>query len=213
MQQSTPGYVPPNNPGGWQTGSSTYAGGPGFQQNPHGNTAPVNTGAPYGQPNAPIGWYPQKPPKQSHTLRNVLLAIIAVCVLGMAGCTALVVGGAAKVASDIDSHASAAGGSKNPLQITAGQSFSVRGFDYSPGWSVGTNSLGFVAVDGLKVTNNRGKKDSALVTINLMKDTEVLASLDCTTQPILEGQTVTLNCFGSDKAPAEYSSITINDTF
>ena len=63
------------------------------------------------------------------------------------------------------------------------------------------------------MTNERDKKDSALVEIKLWKGSEVLALADCTTEPIAPNTTVTLSCLSGDKLPKKYSKITINDTF
>jgi hypothetical protein len=46
-----------------------------------------------------------------------------------------------------------------------------------------------------------------------MKGNEVLATIDCTSDQILPGQTATLNCFGTEPKPKGYDRITISDTF
>ncbi len=83
---------------------------------------------------------------------------------------------------------------------------------YAEGWKV-TKEFGLANVTGLKVTNNRDHKDAALVEIKLMKGSEVLAVVDCTTEQIQKGQTTTLDCTSADKLPDDYDEITINDTF
>lgn len=158
-------------------------------------------------------WVPVKPPKKKHTVRNVILVILALCILGFAACTAMVVGGANEVSKSIDQNSKKAGGDANPLAITAGKAFEVDGLNYAAGWKVGTDALGDVEVTGLKVTNNRDTKDSALVEIKFWKGTEVLALVDCNTEPIGVGTTVTLSCIGTDPMPKGYDKITINDTF
>jgi hypothetical protein len=158
-------------------------------------------------------WAPVKPPKKKHTVRNVILVIVALCILGFGGCMAMDVGGANEVSKSIDKNANKAGGDSNPLAVTAGKAFEVDGFKYAAGWKVGKDTLGDVEVTGLKVTNNRAAKDSALVEIKFWKGTEVLALADCTSEPIGVGTTVTLSCTGSDPMPKGYEKITINDTF
>lgn len=158
-------------------------------------------------------WAPAKPPKKKHTVRNVILVILALCILGFAGCMAMVVGGANEVSKSIEKNANKVGGDSNPMAITAGKAFEVDGFKYAAGWKVGKDALGDVTVTGLKVTNNRATKDSALVEIKFWKGTEVLALTDCTTEPIGPKTTVTLSCTGTDPMPKGYDKITINDTF
>ncbi|MEO7269231.1 MAG: hypothetical protein ABIW49_08515 [Knoellia sp.] len=49
--------------------------------------------------------------------------------------------------------------------------------------------------------------------IKFMQGSEVLATIDCSSDQILPGQTATLNCFGTELKPKGYDRITINDTF
>lgn len=156
------------------------------------------------------------PAKKSHTVRNVLLILIAVFVLFVGGCLALVGGAANEVSKSIDKEVakdSEPGGPDNPLTIEEGKKFSVSGFDYAAGWKISDDGLGSVDVKGLKVTNNRESKDSALVEIKLMQGSEVLALADCTTEPVAVGQTTTLSCLSGDDLPTSYDRITINDSF
>ncbi|WP_216823032.1 DUF2510 domain-containing protein [Aeromicrobium sp. A1-2] len=155
------------------------------------------------------------PPKKKHTVRNVLLGLVAVFVLFVGGCMALIGSAANEVSKSIDKEVakdSEPGGPDNPLTISEGKAFSVSGFDYAAGWKVVDNEFGF-DITKLKVTNNRDDKDSALVEIKFMKGSEVLALTDCTTEPVAVGQTTTLSCLSGDDLPAKYDKITINDTF
>ncbi|MEV8194948.1 MULTISPECIES: DUF2510 domain-containing protein [Rhodococcus] len=156
------------------------------------------------------------PPKKSHTVRNILLALVAVGVLAIGGCIAFLAVAANEVNEAIETaeaQDSAPGGPDNPLTITEGQPFEVSGFQYAPGWSVTQDALGYAQIEGLKVTNARGDKDGALVEIKFMDGNEVVALVDCTTEQIPVGQTTSLNCSSGDKFPATYDRITINDTF
>lgn len=157
--------------------------------------------------------YVQAPVKKSHTARNVILGIIGVTVLFVGGCIALIGGAANEVSKSIEDDANKAGGTDNPLTIVEGQAFEVDGFNYAAGWSVRKDVLGDIEIRGLKVTNNRDDRDSAIVEIKFHRGTEVLASADCTTEPIQKGSTVTLGCFSADKLPKSYEKITINDSF
>ncbi|MCD9198315.1 DUF2510 domain-containing protein [Aeromicrobium wangtongii] len=156
------------------------------------------------------------PAKKSHTFRNVMLGIIAAGVLVIAGCTALLGSAANEVGESIEKEEAKdqqPGGPDNPLTIVEGKKFSVLGFDYSGGWRITDDGLGSPDIKGLKVTNNRGKKDSALVEIKFMKGSEVLAVANCTTEPVAVGETTTLSCFSADELPKAYDRITINDSF
>ena len=104
-------------------------------------------------------------------------------------------------------------GHRQPADDQQGKAFEVDGFKYAAGWSIGKDALGDLDVKGLKVTNNRDDKDSALVEIKLWKGTEVVALTDCTTEPIGVGTTVSLSCLSADRLPKGYDKITINDTF
>ncbi|NRQ50423.1 DUF2510 domain-containing protein [Aeromicrobium stalagmiti] len=156
------------------------------------------------------------PAKKRHTFRNTMLGIIAVGVLFIGGCLALVGGAANEVGKSIDAAEKKdkePGGPDNPLTIVEGKKFSVSGFDYAAGWKVSDDGLGSPDIKGLKVTNNRDEKDSALVEIKFMKGTEVLALADCSTEPVAVGQTTTLTCLSADELTTEYDRITINDSF
>lgn len=153
-----------------------------------------------------------KPPKKSHTVRNVLLGIVLLLVLIVGGCLALVGTAANEVGKAIEENDNRPGGANNPLTIEEGKAFEVAGFNYADGWKV-SKEFGSAKVSGLKVTNNREDKDSALVEIKFWKGKEVLALVDCTTEPIAPDTKVTLNCMSADKLPKQYDKITINDSF
>lgn len=158
-------------------------------------------------------WAPTEPPKKKHTVRNVILAIFALSILGVGGCMAMVAGAANEVSKSIEADANKAGGTDNPMTIKQGQAFEVDGFKYAAGWKLGNDGLGDLDVKGLKVTNNRSDKDSALVEIKVWKGTEVVALADCSTDPIDVGTTVKVSCTSTDKLPNNFDKITINDTF
>jgi hypothetical protein len=158
-------------------------------------------------------WVPVAPPKKKHTVRNVLLILLALTGLGIAGCTALVAGAANEVSDSIEADSNKPGGTDNPLTISEGKEFEVDGFEYAAGWTIGKDAIGDLDVKGLKVTNKRDDKDSALVEIKLWQGTEVVALSDCTTEPIGVGTTVSLSCMSADPLPKAFDKVTINDTF
>jgi hypothetical protein len=167
-------------------------------------------------PYPPQGYLPQQPPNKKHTFRNIILIILGLFMLGFVGCAVLIGSAVNEVDKSIKSSEkkdAAPGGPDNPMVITEGKAFEVSGFNYQAGWKVRTDVLGSAEIVGLKVENNRNEKDSALVEIKFMNGSEVLALIDCTTEPIAVGQTTTLNCIGMDDLPKKYSAITINDSF
>lgn len=166
----------------------------------------TQTQQPYGQPQQPA-------PKKRHTVRNVLLVLTAVFVLFVGGCLALVGGVANEVDKAIKENDNKPGGANNAMTISEGKAFEVDGFNYAAGWSIRKDVVGDIDIKGLKVTNNRDDRDSALVEIKFMRGTEVLAMTDCTTSPIAVGQTVTVDCLSTDAIPKNYDRITINDSF
>lgn len=159
------------------------------------------------------GYAPQQPPKKKHTLRNVILIITGLIVLTFVGCSVLLGAAVNEVDKSIKESENEAGGTNNPITIEEGKAFSVRGFDYDAGWKIKKDEFGTFEIVKLKVANNREDKDSALVEIKFMKGSEVLALVDCTTEPIAVGQKTTLNCLSADELPSDYSKITVNDTF
>ena len=80
---------------------------------------------------AGTGLRPARPKK--HTLRNVILVIVGLSILGIAACTAMLAGGANEVAKSIETNANKPGGDANPLTITPGNAFEVDGFNYATG--------------------------------------------------------------------------------
>lgn len=156
------------------------------------------------------------PPKKSHTGRNIALGLIGAFVLLIGGCFAVTAAFVNEVDNAIDEEQEkdeVPGGPDNPLSITPGEPFSVLDFDYQPGWTVGADALGLVAIENLKVQNNRESEDGAIVEIRFMQGNEVVALADCTTEQIPVGQITTLSCFSADELPPAYDTITISDTF
>ncbi len=128
----------------------------------------------YGQPQP----YGAQPVKQSHTARNILIVFGVLFLVFVGGCFAVlaVVGNKVNDAVNDDSE----GGPNNPLTITEGKAFEVRGFEYADGWSiVGEPVSQTWHIDDLKLTNHRGKADRLLVEIKLLDGNEVLATAAC----------------------------------
>ncbi len=181
------------------------------------------------------------PTKSGGALKWVLIGLGVVLVLGLGSCIAFVaaVGNdtstalesiSADIESSVPSEAPEAsqeedptpdveetsddsGDQDNPVEIQEGKAFDIRGFSHAKGWNITDSGFG-MSIEKLKVTNNRGEKDSALVDVKLWKGTEVLAEISCTSRPSSSpGTTVTLNCFSGDDLPKNYDKITVNDMF
>lgn len=164
--------------------------------------------------NPSAGWQQQQPaPKKKHTARNVFIVIGVVLVLMVGGCVALLGSAANEVDKAVTRGETEEGGTNNPKTIKAGKAFEVRGFQYAAGWKVTDDGIGDVQISGLKVTNKRAKRDSAVVEIKFWKGSEVLALVDCSTEPILADTTTKLTCTSSDPKPKKYDKITISDSF
>jgi hypothetical protein len=162
----------------------------------------------YGSPQT---YYPQQPPQKSHTARNVLIVIGVLFLVLVGGCLAAVVVVGDKVNEAVNDDT--VGGPNNPLTIEPGKAFEVDGYEYDDGWTLDKDASGLVRVQGLKVTNNRGKADRAIVDIKLYLGNEVLATANCNNgiDKIPEGVKVTLSCSSSDAFPEQYDKVTIND--
>jgi uncharacterized protein DUF2510 len=165
----------------------------------------------YGQPQP----YVTQPVQKSHTARNILIVFGVIFLVLVGGCIAgvAVLGNKANDVLNDDSE----GGPNNPITITEGKAFDVRGFEYAEGWSiVGEPVSQTWHVDNLKVTNNRGKADRLLVDIKLLNGSEIVASSTCTVgdgfNKIPEDTTVTVDCVSSDPLPEAYDKITIQDS-
>lgn len=163
----------------------------------------------------PQAAHPGPPPKKSNAWKWILVVVFVVLVLccgGFAACTAGVFEAADEVSKSVEADESESGGVKNAVDVTEGEAFEVRGFDYAEGWSV-SEQYDLVEITDLKVTNNRDDQDGAIVEIKFMKGDEILASTDCTSGELQPGQTATLSCISADALPDDYERITINDTF
>lgn len=156
------------------------------------------------------------PPQKSNAWKWILVVLFVVGILccgGFAACTAGVFSAAEEVSKSVEAEESETGGRNVAMEISEGESFEVRGFNYAEGWSVSEGSFDSVDIEGLKVTNNREKPDSANVDIKFMKGSEILASVGCSSDRLQVGETATLSCLSGDDMPTDYDTITIHDTF
>jgi hypothetical protein len=168
-------------------------------------------GTQYGSPQT---YLPQQPVKQSHTARNILIVFGVLFLVFVGGCIAVVAVVGNKVNDAVNDDS--VGGPNNPLTITEGKAFEVRGFKYADGWTITPQPVSQTwSIDGLKVTNERGKADRLDVEIKLLNANEVMATAFCVAgdgfEKVPEHTTVTVDCTSSDPIPTAYDKITIQD--
>jgi hypothetical protein len=170
-----------------------------------------------GQAGPGYGYQQQPPPqKKSHTLRNVLLVLLALSILFIGGCLALVGTAVNEVDKEIkrsQAEDTLPGGPDNPLEITPGESFEVYGFKYQAGWELREDVIGDAEIVGLKFKNERDEADSLFADVRITKGNELVAEITCTSDEAEIGQIVTVTCISTDDMPADYDKITIQDTF
>lgn len=167
-------------------------------------------------PPPPYQAAPAQQPKKSGMGKGCLISaliIVAVIIIGAVSCIAITGKAVDEVDKSIKAEQTESGGTNNPVTIEEGKAFEIRQFNYADGWTIVDSDLGGVEIRDLKVTNNRDDADAAFVEIKFMKGTEVLESIDCTSDQILVGQTATLTCLPTVEKPTGYDKITINDTF
>ena len=171
----------------------------------------------YGQPQYGVPQpYAVQPVEESHTARNILLVFRVMFVLFVGGCIAVVAVVGSKVNDAVNDNS--LGGPNNPLTITEGKAFEVRGFKYADGWTITPEPVSQTwSIDNLKVTNERGKADRLDVKISLLltSNNEVLSTAFCAAgdgfEKIPEHTTVTVVCSSSDPLPEAYDKVTIQD--
>jgi hypothetical protein len=185
-----------------------YAAQPGYVQ--PGYAQPAYGQPAYGQPQP----YAVAPVKQSHTARNILIVFGVLFLVFVGGCIAVVAVVGNKVNDAVNDDS--VGGPNNPLTITEGKAFSVRGFDYADGWSITQEPVSQTwSIENLKVTNHRGKADRLDVKIELLDGGEIMATAFCIAGDgfgkIPKDTTTSVDCTSSDPLPDTYDKITISD--
>jgi hypothetical protein len=186
---------------------------------PPGGYPPQPGYGPPGQPPpgyAQPGYYQGPPPKQSHTLRNVLLILLGVLILLFVGCSVLVgtvINKADKtIKSEVSRHA--------PTTVAPGQEFTHDGFRVASGWKVGAvDTVNLATITGLEVTNEENGAftgtdgRSALLTFRLYKDDTVVAEISCNSRQLQEGESSAMQCVSGDALPPDYDKTKVTDIF
>ena len=156
------------------------------------------------QGHGPYVYAPPQPPKK-HTLRNVLLVLLALGIAGMAGCAALL-GSAAESVDEEAKH-------DKPSKVVEGEAFEHDIWKVRPGWRVASDGLGGVTVKGMRAKLTGDSADTAMFTIQLNRGQEVLASIECTGSEVEPGQSAPLSCFSADDLPKRWKRVTVQDSW
>jgi hypothetical protein len=188
---------------------------PAYGQPPYGTPSygqPAYGQPQYGTPQP----YAVQPVKEGHTARNILIVFGVLFLLLVGGCIAVVAVVGNKVNDAINDDS--VGGPNNPLTITEGKAFEVRGFQYADGWTITPAPVSQTwSIDNLKVTNERGKADRLDIKISLLStsNNEVLSTAFCSYgdgfEKIPEHTTVTVDCTATDPLPEAYDKVTVQD--
>lgn len=198
-----PSYNPQNQP--QQPGQSPYGQQPGYQ--PYGQQYPPN---PYA-----VGGGGPTPPK-SHTTRNILIIVAVLVVLFCGGITTaiIVLVNNADDAFDSAFDTEYEGSEDDPLEVSEGDSFSIRGFDYDEGWSITTDpTTEAVEIENLVATNNRDDEESysLYLTFSFYQGGQGVGELTCSSQTTVRYEKKSaLNCNGYD-IPTDYDTIEVWD--
>lgn len=151
--------------------------------------------------------------KKSHTLRNVLLVLLALGILFIGGCMALLAGAANEVDKAIDKHDNQEGGAKNPIVVTEGEAFSIGDIDYKGGWRLKNDMMG-ADVAGLKVTNNSDEAEFPSIEFRLWRGNEELTEISCgLLKEVQPGSTARIDCSGDQKLPKKFNKLTVQNSF
>lgn len=156
-------------------------------------------------PQGPGPYVYAPPPKKKHTVRNVLLVLVGLCVAGVAGCAALL-GSAVESIDDEAKH-------DKPSEVVEGKAFEHDIWKVRRGWQVTSDGLGGVTIKGMRAKLTGDSADTAMFTIQLNRGHDVLASLDCTGSEVEPGQSAPLSCFSADDMPKKWGSVTVQDSW
>jgi hypothetical protein len=167
------------------------------------------TQQPY-QPQAP---YQAQPPRKKHTVRNILLILVLMFVLGVGGCMALIAG----AANEADKALKGEAANDRPTSIAAGKAFEHDGFALAGGWKVQPERFGGATIKGLTVTlkdDQETPSRSALLTFRLYNGKTVVSEIECSSNEMQQGETSGMDCISLDsKKIGKWDTIKVSDMF
>jgi len=153
--------------------------------------------------------------KPSHTLRNVLLALVVLTVLFVCGCFALLSIARNEVSKSIAREAA----NDTPTRVTEGRAFEHDGFAIATGWKVVPQELGGATIKRITVTlmddqGVSGGGRSALLTFRLYDRRTVVAEITCSSNEMQKGESARMSCFNRDvEKLGPWSTIKVADAF
>lgn len=152
-------------------------------------------------------------PKKKHTVRNIILVLLALGILFVGGCMALIGGAANEVSKAIDEHENQEGGSNNPITLKVGEAFTIGDTSYAAGWTVKNDVLDTAVVKGLKVTNNGDDADYPSIEFRFWNGKTMLAEVSCgLLEEVPAGTTQLLDCTGDEPLPRKYDKLTVQNS-
>lgn len=161
-------------------------------------------------PQFPQQPYPMQPPKKSRkTLWIVLGVIFGVMILSCGGCLAVVGLGA----NEIDKAIKEEEKNDKPHDVTVGEAFEHDDYSADAGWALGKDSLGDFEVTGLKITNDIDEVRTAFLAFRVYKGTEVIATIDCSSNELQGGESSALDCFSTDSYVDDFDTVKVADSF
>ncbi len=185
----------------------------GQQPPPYGQQPP-----PYGASSSPA-WQPgpPQPQKESHVLRNVLLVLGGLLVLGCGGCLAVVAVGinaADEAIKEVQRDDAVPGGPRNPIDVEVGRPFTLDGMEFQRGWRLEGRRGPSARVERLRVLHDRegDRTVTEVITLTFYADGQVLGDSTCVSEPVSLGDTVPLICSPTTASVRGFDRITANDT-
>jgi hypothetical protein len=153
----------------------------------------------------------QPPPKKRRTWLVVLFVILALSVVGIAACAALVGTAGNAISEGLTETTERA----EPREVTEGEEFTIGSHETLAGWDIKKDtSLGepTFMITG-KVTNVSDTTSTAFIHFKMINSKgEVIGNVDCNSGDLEPGQTQALNCI-PDGTWGKYTKITAEATF
>jgi hypothetical protein len=131
-------------------------------------------------------------------------------VLGIIGLVVLA-GAVDDAVEKIDSALAEEAANNRPTEIAEGAVFTHDIWKVADGWTVRQNAFG-VTVTHLRAEHVGDDLDAPMLTFDLKRGREVLASVDCTGPRVLPGEVARLTCDYGRNARA-YDTVTVRDLF
>jgi hypothetical protein len=113
---------------------------------------------------------------------------------------------------EIDSALAEEAANDRPTQIAEGAAFTHDIWNVQDGWRLTGDRFG-ASIGHLKAELAGDSADSPLLTFDVKRGREVLASIDCTGPRVQPGEIARLSCVSGEKIRGDYDTITVRDMF